>query len=153
MPSIRAPSSPPARGFTLIELLIALVVLGVLAAVALPAFNESIRKSRRSEAAAALTAVQQAQERWRSNNSSYATSVAALSLPATSSGGYYTISVDSATATTYNVVATAAAGKSQAEDGPCVRLRVRSNGGNLIYGSAPASGSFDESAGNRCWSR
>lgn len=132
MLTVRSPSSPQVRGFTLIELLIALVVLGVLAAVALPAFNESIRKSRRSEAVAAITSVQQAQERWRSNNSSYAASVAALSLPTTSSGGYYTISVDSATATAYNVVATAVAGKSQAEDGACVRLRVRSNGGSLV---------------------
>ncbi len=141
------------RGFTLIELLIALVVLAVLAAVALPTFNDAIRKSRRSEAFAAIAAVQQAQERWRSNNSAYAGTVAALGLPGSSSGGYYGISVDSATGTGYNVVATAAVGTSQAQDGDCVRLRVRSVGGNLVYGSAPASGSFDESAGNRCWSR
>jgi type IV pilus assembly protein PilE len=143
------------RGFTLIELMIAVVVLGILAAVALPSYFDSVRKGRRAEAVAALTLVQQAQERWRSNNASYTTdlSAAGLNLPAASSGGLYAIAVDAATNTGYTVTATAAAGSSQASDGNCVRLRVRAAGGNLFYGSAPSSGDFNESAGNRCWSR
>ena len=55
-------------GFTIVELTIALVVVGVLASIALPSFMDAIRKSRRSDAFAALSAVQQAQERWRGNN-------------------------------------------------------------------------------------
>jgi type IV pilus assembly protein PilE len=99
--------------------------------------------------------VQQAQERWRSNNASYTTDLSSsgINLPTTTSGGYYGIAVDAADATGYSVTASATTGSSQASDGSCARLRVRATGGNLFYGSAPASGSFDESAGNRCWSR
>jgi type IV pilus assembly protein PilE len=148
-------------GFTLIELLIAIVVVAILAAVALPSYQDSVRKSRRSEAFAALTAVQQAQERWRSNRASYTTELTAapaddppgLGLPATTSKGYYAISIDAASATGYTVTATGVDGTSQAADGNCRRLRVRVAGGNIFYGSASATGDFDESAGNRCWAR
>lgn len=145
-----------ARGFTIIELTIALVVLGVLTALALPSFLDSIRKGRRAEAFAALAAVQQAQERWRSNNSIYSSDLSSsgLRVASTTPGGYYAITIDSSpTATDYAALATATSGTSQASDGNCVRLRVRVVGGNLFYGSAAASGTFDESAGNRCWSR
>ena len=42
------------RGFTLVEVMIALVVVAVLAMIAVPAYQDSIRKSRRSEAFTAL---------------------------------------------------------------------------------------------------
>lgn len=148
-------------GFTLVELLIAVVVVGILAAVALPSFVDSVRKSRRTDAFAALSAVQQAQERWRSNRAAYASSLTAaatddppgLGLPGASAKGYYTLAISDATATGYTVTATANEGTSQAGDGNCRRLRVRVAGGNIFYGSAGASGDFDESAGNRCWAR
>jgi type IV pilus assembly protein PilE len=145
----------PHRGFTLIEVLIAVVVLGILAAVALPSFLEAIRKSRRAEAFTALTAVQQAQERWRANRASYTTdlSAAGLNLPSTTAGGRYAVVVNAADATGYTVTTSANSGTSQASDGNCVRLRVRAAGGNLFYGSAAASGDFNETAGNPCWSR
>jgi len=158
-----------ARGFSLIELMIAVAVVGILAAVALPIFNDSIRKSRRAEAFASLSGIQQAQERWRSNNNKYAddtklTTAApgGLGLAATTAGGYYALTIDAPLAaapspatdsTDHMVTATATAGTSQAADGTCVRLRIRSTGGNVFYGSAAASGSFDESTGNRCWAR
>lgn len=162
-PAHRAPRRRPpgARGFTLIELLIAIAVLGLLAMVAYPSYLDSIRKSRRSEAFTALSQIQQAQERWRGNNAAYAASVTnaagddppGLGLPGTTPNGYYSLSVDASSATGYAVTATGASGTSQADDGVCVRLRVRMAGGNLFYGSAAASGDFDESSGNRCWSR
>ena len=148
-------------GFTLIELMIVVAVLGVLAMIAYPSFMDAVRKGRRSDAFAALSAVQQAQERWRGNRSSYTSALTALptadppglGLPATSSKGYYTISIGAADATGYTATAAAVAGTSQAGDGSCQRLRVRVAGGNIFYGAAAGDGDYDESATNRCWAR
>ncbi|MCU0969921.1 MAG: prepilin-type N-terminal cleavage/methylation domain-containing protein [Rubrivivax sp.] len=140
-------------GFTLVELLIALVVLGILASVALPSFLDSVRKGRRSEAFAALNAVQQAQERWRANNPSYTTdlSAAGLNLPTSSSGGRYSIAVNAADASGYTVTATG--NGSQAEDGSCAKLAVQAAGGNIRYGSGTSGGSVVFSDNDRCWAR
>jgi type IV pilus assembly protein PilE len=152
------------RGFTLIELMIAVVVVGILAGLAFPSFMGAIRKSRRADAFAAIGAVQQAQERWRANSSSYAsdlTSVAptGLGLSSASSGGHYTLSLANAGATGYEVVATAASGGTQINDGTCGKLGVQMNGGNLKYRSAASSGLLDFStsptyeSNEKCWSR
>jgi type IV pilus assembly protein PilE len=158
--------TPPPRwqghaGFSLVELMIAVVVVGVLGAIAFPAFTDAVRKSRRAEAVTALSSVQQAQERWRGNQSSYTTSLTAaptadpagLGLSSNTPGGYYTVTIDAANATSYTSTATAVSGTSQANDGNCARLRVRMDGGNVVYGSAAASGDFNESSSNSCWSR
>ncbi|MEN9543883.1 MAG: hypothetical protein RLZZ598_716 [Pseudomonadota bacterium] len=161
------PDTPSARhecGFSLIELLIAVVVVGILAAIAFPSFMDSIRKSRRSEAFTALNNVQQAQERFRSNNANYTTnltsspnnsdeSLRGLGLTASTPGGYYTIVVTDANATSYTVTATANTGTSQANDGDCAKLGVQLNGGNLQYAAASGSGSLSWGGANRCWSR
>jgi type IV pilus assembly protein PilE len=147
----------------MIEAMIVVALIGILAAIALPSFLDSIRKGRRSDAFAALSAVQQAQERWRGNRNAYAALLTpmptadppGLGLAATSPKGYYSIRIDddSSTATGYSATATAVSGTSQVNDGSCRMLRVRVDRGNIFYGSAAAEGDFDESAGNRCWAR
>jgi type IV pilus assembly protein PilE len=147
--------------FTLIELLIAIAIVAILAAVAFPAYQNSIRKSRRAEAFAALSAVQLAQERWRSNHAGYTDSVtgtwptAGLGLTGSTSSGYYAVSVtlDGTGETGYDALATATSGTSQAADGSCARLLIQTRVGNITYGSAAATGAFDMSANNKCWSR
>jgi type IV pilus assembly protein PilE len=144
----------------MIEAMIVVALIGILAAIALPSFLDSIRKSRRSDAFAALSAVQQAQERWRGNKNTYADNDLltvdwpdGLGLRATSSKDYYAISIDAVSATGYTAIATASSGTSQAGDGECRRLRVRVARGNIHYGSAGGDGDFDESSANRCWVR
>src|SRR6218665_3655841 len=75
----------PVRGFTLVEIMIALILLGILTAIALPAYQSHVAKGRRAEAINALSAVLQAQERWRSNRSSYASTLSDLGYADTTS--------------------------------------------------------------------
>lgn len=59
-------------GFTLIELMIVVIIIGVLAAIAVPAFGSYIYKSRASEATSFLAEIKQRQESYRSEFGQYA---------------------------------------------------------------------------------
>lgn len=59
------------KGFTLIELLITIAILGILAAVAIPAYNGYITAARMSEAENNLSAIRLAQEEYFLENNGY----------------------------------------------------------------------------------
>ena len=59
------------RGFTLIELMITVAVVGILAAIAYPSYQEFIAKSKRAGGKAVLTMGQQWMERFYTENFSY----------------------------------------------------------------------------------
>ena len=65
------PSIRKLQGFTLIELMIVVAVVGVLAAIAYPAYTDSVLKGRRAQARAALTELLQQQERYMTQNNCY----------------------------------------------------------------------------------
>lgn len=133
------------RGFTLIELMIALVVAGILAAIAVPSYRDQMRKGRRAEAHSALMQIQTSQERFRTNNVQYASNLTAaapvgLGLSSTSSGGNYALAIAGASATAYTATATAQA--KQAGDSACAAITVTVAGATTTYGPS-----------NACWGR
>jgi type IV pilus assembly protein PilE len=70
--SAAAPASRRlSRGFTLIELMIVVAVVAILAAIALPNFNDSVRKSRRGQAKADMVELAQIYERFHTDNNTY----------------------------------------------------------------------------------
>jgi type IV pilus assembly protein PilE len=88
------------RGFTLIELMIVVLVIALLAGIALSGYQKQIRKSRRAEAKQVLGDFALREERFRSSNTTYATTQAALLNGGTAPAlVYYTVAFSTPTGT------------------------------------------------------
>ena len=115
-------------GMTLIELLIVVAIVGILAAIAGPAWNDQVIKSRRADARNTLLAAQIEQEQYRANNLTYATSMSAMGMGSfdSTTRDYYRVEVVSADATGFLITATP--NGNQANDSTCNVFAVRQTG-------------------------
>lgn len=132
--------------------MIAVAVVAVITAIALPSFKSSMQKSRRADAIAAFAGIQQAQERWRGNNPSYTTALSSLGVTPPQ---LYTLSLGTpagASLTTGYVVVAEGIG-SQADDLACKRMSVQMVNGNVGYGACESCTTFTYGPTNPCFSR
>ena len=60
-----------ARGFTLIELMVVVAIVAILATIALPAYNDYVRRSKIQEASATLLAMRVQMEQFFQDNLQY----------------------------------------------------------------------------------
>lgn len=120
-------------GMTLVELLTVIVIVGILAAIAVPSYRGYVLRAQRSDATTALLRVQSAEEKYLVQNGKYTTdlvgspSAGGLGLYNTSEQGLYNLSVE-LTATGYKATAAAIADKGQAGDKKCTTFTVNETG-------------------------
>lgn len=79
------------KGFTLIEVMIVVVIIGILASIAYPSYQEYVRRANRAEGQAFLQDLAARQERYFSQNNSYVTDVTKLGVTTGSETGKYTV--------------------------------------------------------------
>jgi len=102
------------KGFTLIELVIAITIIGILSAIAIPAYQQYIVRAKRSDAMQGVMSAAAALERFRAaNNFSYVGACLGAGCPFTnqvptdgSSAAYYNLALSNVTATTFTITAT-----------------------------------------------
>ena len=93
------------KGFTLIELLIVVVIIGILAAIAIPKFANTKEKAYVASMKSDLRNLITAQEAWFSdNNSTYAASIGAMGTNYRASSGV-TVVLGAVTATGWSATA------------------------------------------------
>ena len=102
------------KGFTLIEMVIAILLVSILAAIAMPTYNTYMMKAHRAEGINTLNSIQLAQEKYRGYNTTYGTLANVWNGVTTTTNGYYNLAITSNTATGFTATATAQG--SQAND-------------------------------------
>ena len=133
-------------GFTLIELMVVMVVVGTLAAVALPSYTQHVVRTNRTAAAACLAEFANYMERYYTTNMRYdkdrnddEIELPALGCQSKTSRRYtYGFAASQPTASTYEILATPKGGQLQ-RDTKCGTLSLNQTGQRAASGSVSAT--------------
>lgn len=109
-------------GFTLVELMIVVAIIGIIAAVAYPSYQDQVRKSKRTDGHSKVMDAMARQERYFSENNTYTADMTDL--------GYTADPVDSDNKH-YKIDGAACASKTIAQ---CVKLTATAQGGQASDG-------------------
>ncbi|MBI5185978.1 MAG: prepilin-type N-terminal cleavage/methylation domain-containing protein [Nitrospinae bacterium] len=93
------------KGFTLIELMIVIAIIGILAAVAIPSYQNYTKRAKASEAKIMLDALRTNNETYRAEYNTYTSNQTLLGNP-TANKKYYSYSITPTSGTTFTATAT-----------------------------------------------
>jgi len=150
MSSRRSRNSRRGRGFTLIELMVVVGIVAILVAIALPSYQDAVRKGKRGQAKSDVIEIAQRAERYRTVNNAYDAGAGFwASVPSadkrsprgTAAADYLITEVEGAD--TFTLTATPQGG--QAQDVPCGTLTINQAGAKAASGDASTTNE------NRCW--
>ena len=101
---------PTQAGFTLIEVMITVVIIGILASIAYPSYQESVMKSRRVDAQGALLGFANAMEHYFTVHNTYvgatnagASAIFSATSPVNGATAYYNLTINAADANAYTL--------------------------------------------------
>jgi len=124
----------PHRGFTLVELMVAVAILAIIMAVAIPSYSDYVVRANRGEGKVAVLQTAQALERCFTRHNAYDAGACNLTFPIDSENDWYQVTVDDRTATTFTLTA-APQGTQATRDAECGGFTVTQTGLRGITGT------------------
>ena len=140
------------NGFTLVELMIAVVVVAILSAIAVPAYNDYIRRGKIAEATSNLADMRVKMEQHFQDNRTYQAvganvpCTAGSTVPPPQNTRYFTYACAMPTATTFTITATGIA--AQGMGGFEYTINQANTQASTMSGAAATAGYVSNAA---CW--
>lgn len=132
-------------GFSLLELMIVVAIIGIITAIAVPSYENSVVKTNRKAVTACMLEVSQFMERFYTTNLRYDQNLAgtAVAMPQLSCrnelADSYTLAFQATpTSSAYSVQATPL-GRQLAKDTSCLTLRIDQAGTKSVTGTSSAT--------------
>jgi len=138
------PRKPRQQGYTLLELLLTVSIVTIVTSIALPSYQNHVKRSHRSDAMSALMRVANAQEKFYLQNNTYASTLAELDITGTRSG-FYDLTIPVANVNEFRAEARPATGGPQVGDDNCSLFSIDATGALNAQSSGGGATTAD------CW--